>query len=43
MIGHKIAQVLAINNEVTGTSRKEISSSDLGIKRATILNILAKG
>lgn len=38
MIGHKIAQVLAINNEVTGTSRKEISSSDLGIKRATILN-----
>ena len=38
MIGHKIAQVLAINNEVTGTSRKEISSRDLGIKRATILN-----
>jgi len=38
MIGHKIAQVLAINNEVTGTSRKQISSRDLGITNATILN-----
>ena len=38
MIGHKVAQVLAINNEVTGTSRKLISSKDLGITNATILN-----
>jgi len=37
MIGHKIAQVLAFNNEVTGTSRKQISSTDLGITNATII------
>jgi len=38
MIGHKIAQVLEINNEVIGTSRKTISPTDLGINKATILN-----
>jgi len=38
MIGHKIAQVLEINNEVIGTSRKKISPRDLGINKATILN-----
>ena len=37
MIGHKIAQVLSFNNEVTGTSRKQISSRDIGITNATIL------
>ena len=38
MIGHKIAQVLEINNEVIGTSRKTIYATDLGINKATILN-----
>ena len=38
MIGHKIAQVLEIYNEVIGTSRKGISSNDLGMTKATILN-----
>ena len=38
MIGHKVAQVLEINNEVIGTSRKTISPTDLGINKATILN-----
>ena len=38
MIGHKVAQVLEINNEVIGTSRKVISPRDLGIDKATILN-----
>ena len=38
MIGHKVAQVLEINNEVIGTSRKTISATDLGINKATILN-----
>ena len=33
MIGHKIAQVLEINNEVTGTSIKEIYSSENKIER----------
>jgi len=37
MIGHKIAQVLAFNNEVIGTSRKQISSTDIGITNATII------